>query len=95
MHTAPLLEALDGELDALSERLVFVIHPVLFFGLRRCEGCLDIGLFEARWLLHVLGRAIRIYLLLLWLKRDWVHGGLASTRIKGDVVFHLAEVLVK
>jgi hypothetical protein len=95
VHTSLLLEALDGDLDALSERFVLIIHPALFFSFRWRDGRLDEGLLEASWLLHVLGRAIRIHLLLLWMERDWMYSRLASTGIEGDIVFFLAKVFVE
>ena len=46
MHASLLLEALNGDFNALNERYARVVHTLLFFEFSRRNGAVNIILFE-------------------------------------------------
>jgi hypothetical protein len=66
MHAFLLLEALDGELDAFDEGLVFVIQGLFLGSFRRRERSVDECVLETGRLHHILTHPWRVHLLGLW-----------------------------
>lgn len=95
VHAPLLLEALDGNLDALDERLILIVHSILLLGFGGRHRWLDVGVFETGRLLHILRCALGIDLLLLRMKLDLIYSSLAGARIVGNPIPLLAEVFVQ
>src|SRR5690242_5757305 len=67
VHTPLLLEALDGELDTLDKRSTLAVHTLFLFCFFWLQRWLDVSVLKPSGFLHVLGRALWVHFLLLWM----------------------------